>query len=650
MKQLNKLYVHLFLVKNKVLMIMGICLFISIFSFGINIFQTNESDDQQKYYFQYIMKYEGLLTKKKENEIDKEKKYFEKENPDYLEMYKNHLITKDDYIDNINNQIKMQIKYDGFKKFYNLYLKVKNNNNLKIINQKYFENMTFRNIDILLLFFTLYLIYIIFLKDIDDKITIYEKTTIVGRKECFKSKAIIFSCIIATYISIVNLSKIFLLKQQTILNFSILNLDWVGKNCINISFIQLVLICSILYFLGCWVLCLISIFIRNYIKNNILILIFLFLICYISQAFFGNNMEIVYIPAVSFFVPGRYFAGYGEKMISCDIRILVVEMAFSFFILIFILYRFRNKLIYISIILSLLLTGCQINTKKSFVQYNSYHSLIYLENNDYYLFSNQLVRKQNWKKYNLCRGPFEQHDLIINTYTNGNDFYYLTEDENERNLYLFSNLKSEKVKCLTDTKNNYLTMEYQNRIDIQDNILGIIGDGQDCYIIYPNRMEDKKGNILYETNFTRNFSVYKNEIYVLEENNTIKIISLDNFKSRIYKKILCDYFYFKDDNFYIHSIYDNKLYCNNKKIINKEVMWSDMYKNILIYSDSKGMYKVNLATNEESVICTEEVYSLKISNDGEYLSYITKSNLLNKTLKFSVFDLKKENIVYVQYE
>mgnify|MGYP000699412438 CR=1 FL=1 len=88
------------------------------------------------------MKYEGLLTKKKENEIDKEKKYFEKENPDYLEMYKNHLITKDDYIDNINNQIKMQIKYDGFKKFYNLYLKVKNNNNLKIINQKYFENMT----------------------------------------------------------------------------------------------------------------------------------------------------------------------------------------------------------------------------------------------------------------------------------------------------------------------------------------------------------------------------------------------------------------------------------------------------------------------------------------------------------------------------
>ena len=75
-----------------------------------------------------------------------------------------------------------------------------------------------------------------------------------------------------------------------------------------------------------------------------------------------------------------------------------------------------------------------------------------------------------------------------------------------------------------------------------------------------------------------------------------------------------------------------------------------MYKNILIYSDSKGMYKVNLATNEESVICTEEVYSLKISNDGEYLSYITKSNLLNKTLKFSIFDLKKENIVYVQYE
>ena len=51
-------------------------------------------------------------------------------------------------------------------------------------------------------------------------------------------------------------------------------------------------------------------------------------------------------------------------------------------------------------------------------------------------------------------------------------------------------------------------------------------------------------------------------------------------------------------------------------------------------------------TYKESTLLTKEkVYSLKISIDGKYLSYITDSTKKNKEIKIIIKDLKKNKIV-----
>ena len=49
-----------------------------------------------------------------------------------------------------------------------------------------------------------------------------------------------------------------------------------------------------------------------------------------------------------------------------------------------------------------------------------------------------------------------------------------------------------------------------------------------------------------------------------------------------------------------------------------------------------------------SLLTKEKVYSLKISIDGKYLSYITDSTKKNKEIKIIIKDLKKNKIVYVR--
>ena len=50
----------------------------------------------------------------------------------------------------------------------------------------------------------------------------------------------------------------------------------------------------------------------------------------------------------------------------------------------------------------------------------------------------------------------------------------------------------------------------------------------------------------------------------------------------------------------------------------------------------------------KKVLYKEKVYSLKISIDGKYLSYITDSTKKNKEIKIIIKDLKKNKIVYVR--
>lgn len=67
----------------------------------------------------------------------------------------------------------------------------------------------------------------------------------------------------------------------------------------------------------------------------------LFIFVYIPLAFLGNSIHILYFPFISFLVPGRYFAGYGEKMLGIDFHIVIIELIIIF--IFFLLSFFKGK-------------------------------------------------------------------------------------------------------------------------------------------------------------------------------------------------------------------------------------------------------------------------------------------------------------------
>ena len=207
--------------------------------------------------------------------------------------------------------------------------------------------------------------------------------------------------------------KVLIFKHFSRLDFSIINIPWCSKNCPNISLITFICFCTFLYYIASYLLCSLSILLKKFIHSNIFILLVLFIFVYIPLAFLGNSIHILYFPFISFLVPGRYFAGYGEKMLGIDFHIVIIELIiiFIFFLLSFFKGK-RTNLIFLSLLI--LITGCSSNqNNSSSFQYNSYHELNFAENKEYYYFSNKIIDKNDWKEYSLIRNLYESSNNLM---------------------------------------------------------------------------------------------------------------------------------------------------------------------------------------------------------------------------------------------
>ena len=193
-----------------------------------------------------------------------------------------------------------------------------------------------------------------------------------------------------------------------------------------------------------------SILLKKFIHSNIFILLVLFIFVYIPLAFLGNSIHILYFPFISFLVPGRYFAGYGEKMLGIDFHIVIIELIiiFIFFLLSFFKGK-RKNLIFLSLLI--LTTGCSSNqNNSSSFQYNSYHELNFAENKEYYYFSNKIIDKNDWKEYSLVRSLYESSNNLINVFPQKDGFFYTIDDDESEYLYLFNNdFQDVKLKKLS---------------------------------------------------------------------------------------------------------------------------------------------------------------------------------------------------------
>ena len=266
-------------------------------------------------YDQYIDKYSGIPNNSKEKQILKELDSYEN-NEDILKEYQNHQITQKEYLKKQRKNNSNILKKDALNSFYLYYLKIKNTQNKEIANTKYTDCLNFNNLDFIIILFLFFLIYSIYLKEIDDHIWIYEKTTSNGIKNAKKSKIFVFSCIWGLFLILMTIGKILIFKHFSRLDFSIINIPWCSKNCPNISLITFICFCTFLYYIASYLLCGLSILLKKFIHSNIFILLVLFIFVYIPLAFLGNSIHILYFPFISFLVPGRYFAGYGEKMLG----------------------------------------------------------------------------------------------------------------------------------------------------------------------------------------------------------------------------------------------------------------------------------------------------------------------------------------------
>lgn len=228
-------------------------------------------------------------------------------------------------------------------------------------------------------------------------------------------------------------------------------------------------------------------------------------------------------------------------------------------------------------------------------------------------------------------------------------FFYTIDDDESEYLYLFNNdFQDVKLKKLSSLQKNFMNIEQQH-IPISDkNILGIIGNRNRYYIIYSDKITNQNNKVVYKGKLTNHYSIYHQYLYFLQDDYTIIKISLDTFKKEKLDTPLCDYFYIKNNHLYLHNIQDDKLYCDNQILFNEQIENSDIYKDKLYYTQNDGLFMYDFTYKKSTLLTKEKVYSLKISIDGKYLSYITDSTKKNKEIKIIIKDLKKNKIVYVR--
>ncbi|WP_279159975.1 hypothetical protein [Thomasclavelia cocleata] len=638
----------IFLIKNKgfIILTTAAIFSISLFSFQLYSYQAGLSDDEL-YYNEYIDRFSGKLTDKKIKEIELINTDFQKnEYFTLIEKYQNGQLSEKQYIDKQNQLNKKLKKETGFNLFYKQYLSVKSNPNLQICNSKFTSFLTMCDFDYIQLFIVLFMIYAIFLKDYDNNTIIYEKITSGGKKYSHRSKMLVFSIFISVFIIFTNVIKILEINHYINLNFSIYNINWVSKETINITLLQFYIISIILIIIGSWLLATIAIIFNHLFKKASFILILLFILCYILKGFFGNDPLLLYLPFVSFFIPGKYFAGIGDTMMAFDINILFIILILTF--LFITLTLFKPKKLFLLTLCLFLFSGCKKNTIYLRETYNSYQNINFSETDKYLYFNQQLFEKENLSAYSLYRDPLEMNDFLENIFVFNDHIIYVAGNDNDKVLYNLDleEFIIEKIDNLSQKKKNYLNINEEHNILNLDSVDVKILGNKDSYIyVYNNRITDKNGNILIQGDFSRVISLYDNCIYSLQSNNQIMKYSLTTKTKELIDTVLCDYFFIKKDKIYCHSIKDNKIYEKRTLVCDIPVNNFDIYNNTVYYNTDQGIFSYDLINKTNFQIATEKGYSIKVSDDGKYLYYICDAKTANKTISLNIMDLANYNLL-----
>lgn len=638
----------IFLIKNKgfIILITAAIFSISLFSFQLYSYQARLSDDEL-YYNEYINQFSGKLTDEKIKEIEQINAEFQKnEYFTLIEMYQNGKLSEEQYVDKQDQLNKKLKKETGFNLFYKQYLSVKSNPDLQICNSKFTSFLTMCDFDYIQLFIVLFMIYAIFLKDYDNNTIIYEKITSGGKKYSHRSKVLVFSIFISVFIIFTNMIKILQINHYLNLNFSIYNINWVSKETINITLLQFYIISITLIIIGSWLLATISIIFNRLFKKASFILILLFLLCYIIKGFFGNDPLLLYLPFVSFFIPGKYFAVIGDTMMGFDINILFIIFILTF--LFITLTLFKPKKLFLLTLCLFLFSGCKKNTIYLKETYNSYQNISFSETDKYLYFNKQLFEKESLSVYSLYRDPLETNSFLENIFVFNDHIIYIASNDNNRILYNLDlkEFVTGKINNISQKKRNYLNInEEYTTLNLDSVNVRILGNKNNYIYVYNNRITDKNGNVLIEGDFSGVISLYDNCVYSLQSNNQIMKYSLATKTKELIDTVLCDYFFIKKDKIYCHSIKDNKIYEKRTLICDIPVDNFDIYDNTVYYNTNQGVFSYNLINKTNFQIATEKGYSIKVSNDGKYLYYISDVKNANKTISLNIMDLTNYNLI-----
>lgn len=632
----------IFLIKNKglIILITAAIFSISLFNFQFYSYQAKMSDDEL-YYNEYIERFSGKLTDEKIKKIEQINAEFQtNEYSTLIEEYQDGKLSEDQYI-NKQNQLNKKLKKEtGFNLFYKQYLSVKNNPDLQICNSKITSVLTMCDFDYIQLFGVLYMIYTIFLKDYDNNTIIYERITSGGKKYSHIAKILVFLIFALVFIILTNTIKILQMNQYIDLNFSIHNISWISKETINITLFQFYIISIILMIIGSWLLAAIASIFNRLIKKATFILILLFLLCYIIKGFFGNDPLLLYLPFVSFFIPGKYFAGIGDTMMAFDIKILCIILILTF--LFIKLTLFKPKKIFLLILCLFLLSGCKKDSVYLKETYNSYQNISFSETDKYLYFNQQLFEKESLSAYSLYRDPLEINDFLENIFVFNDHIIYISGNDNDRILYNLDlkEFVTEKIKNISQEKRNYLNINEEHNILNLDNVnVKILGNKNNYICVYDNRITDKNDNVLIEGDFSNVISLYDNYIYSLQSNNRIMKYSLTTKKKELIDTVLCDYFFINEDKIYCHSIKDNKIYEKRTLICDIPVDNFDIYNSTIYYNTHQGVFSYDLINKINLQITAEKGYSIKVSNDGKYLYYIGDAREVDKNISLNIVDL-----------
>nr|WP_305140227.1 hypothetical protein [Thomasclavelia cocleata] len=203
-----------------------------------------------------------------------------------------------------------------------------------------------------------------------------------------------------------------------------------------------------------------------------------------------------------------------------------------------------------------------------------------------------------------------------------------------------------KINNISQKKRNYLNInEEYTTLNLDSVNVRILGNKNNYIYVYNNRITDKNGNVLIEGDFSGVISLYDNCVYSLQSNNQIMKYSLATKTKELIDTVLCDYFFIKKDKIYCHSIKDNKIYEKRTLICDIPVDNFDIYDNTVYYNTNQGVFSYDLINKTNFQIATEKGYSIKVSNDGKYLYYISDVKNANKTISLNIMDLTNYNLI-----